>query len=119
MPVAVRRRLPRKPLKRRSASISAYSSKLLNVEGVFLVGVRRELVVGVAGQIVLAGKEGPNAPQLQNTFAAVQHGQLVRGHQLLAQLLVVGSVTALRSRVSLVVYMSMVSFPARRSTPLA
>lgn len=62
------------------------AQKLLNVEGVFLVGVRRELVVGVAGQIVLAGKEGPNAPQLQNTFAAGQHGQLVRGHQLFATL---------------------------------
>ena len=49
-----------------------------NIEGVFGVIVRGQLVVGVLGQVVLVRSEnGLHATQLQNTLAAVQHRQLV------------------------------------------
>ena len=48
-----------------------------NIEGVFGVLVRGELVVGVLGQVVLVRKKRSDATQLQNALAAVQHRQLV------------------------------------------
>ena len=46
-----------------------------NIEGVFGVIVRGQLVVGVLGQVVLVRKKGAHTSQLQNTLAAVQHRQ--------------------------------------------
>lgn len=48
-----------------------------NIEGVFGVVVRGELVVGVLGQVVLVRKKRSDATQLQNALAAVQHRKLV------------------------------------------
>ena len=50
---------------------------LFNIESVFGVVVRGQLVVGMLGQVVLVRKEGAHTSQLQNTLAAVQHRQLV------------------------------------------
>ena len=44
-----------------------------NIEGVFGVVVRGELVIGMLGQVVLIRKKRSDAPQLQNALAAVQH----------------------------------------------
>ena len=48
-----------------------------NIEGVFGVVVRGQLVVGVLGQVVLVRKKRSDAAQLQDTLAAVQHRQLI------------------------------------------
>ena len=48
-----------------------------NIEDVFGVIVRGQLVVGVLGQVVLVAQEWAHTTQLQNTLAAVQHRQLV------------------------------------------
>ena len=48
-----------------------------NIEGVFGVVVRGQLVVGVLGQIVLVRKKGAHTSQLQDALAAVQHSKLV------------------------------------------
>ena len=48
-----------------------------NIEGVFGVVVRGQLVVGMLGQVVLVRKKGSDTTQLQNALAAVQHRQLV------------------------------------------
>ena len=49
------------------------------------------------GDVVLAGQEGANAPQLQNALASVQYRKLINVHEGLAQLLIierVGGLTA-------------------------
>ena len=46
-----------------------------NIESVFGVIVRGQLVVGMLGQIVLVRKKRSDATQLQNALAAVQHRQ--------------------------------------------
>ena len=46
-----------------------------NIEGVFGVVVRGQLVVGVLGQVVLVAQKRAHTPQLQNALAAVQHRQ--------------------------------------------
>ena len=48
-----------------------------NIEGVFGVVVRGQLVVGVLGQVVFVREKRSDATQLQNTLAAVQHRNLV------------------------------------------
>ena len=48
-----------------------------NIEGVFGVIVRGQLVVGVLGQVVLVAQKRAYTPQLQDALAAVQHRQLV------------------------------------------
>ena len=48
-----------------------------NIEGVFGVIVRGQLVVGVLGQVVLVRKKRSDAAQLQDALAAVQHRQLI------------------------------------------
>ena len=48
-----------------------------NIEDVFGVIVRGQLVVGVLGQIVLVRKKRSDAAQLQDALAAVQHRQLI------------------------------------------
>ena len=48
-----------------------------NIEGVFGVIVRGQLVVGVLGQVVLVAQKRAYTPQLQDALAAVQHCQLV------------------------------------------
>ena len=50
---------------------------LFNIEDVFGVVVRGQLVVGVLGQIVLVRKKRSDAAQLQDALAAVQHCKLV------------------------------------------
>ena len=52
-----------------------------NIEGVFGVVVRGQLVVRVLGQVVLVAQKRSDATQLQNTLAAVQHRQLVPAQQ--------------------------------------
>ena len=46
-----------------------------NIEGVFGVVVRGQLVVGMLGQVVLVRKKWSDTTQLQNALAAVQHRQ--------------------------------------------
>ena len=46
-----------------------------NIEGVFGVVVRGQLVVGVLGQVVFVREKRSDATQLQNALAAVQHRQ--------------------------------------------
>ena len=48
-----------------------------NIEGVFGVIVRGQLVVRVLGQIVLVRKKRSDAAQLQDALAAVQHRKFV------------------------------------------
>ena len=57
-----------------------------NVKGVFLVGVGKVLVAGMAGYIKLVAEKRPHPSKLQNTLAAVHHRYLVLGHQLFATL---------------------------------
>ena len=45
--------------------------KLLDIEHILLVVVAGQLVVGMLGQVVLVGEEGPDAAQLQDALAAV------------------------------------------------
>ena len=52
-----------------------------NIEDVFGVVVRGQLVVRVLGQIVLVRKKRSDTTQLQNTLAAVQHRQFVPTQQ--------------------------------------
>ena len=66
--------------------------KRLDAERVFLISTGSELVVWMLGQIVFIRQEGTNASQLKDTFAAVHNSQFITTHELLAQLLVVGSV---------------------------
>lgn len=66
--------------------------ELLDVEGQFLVIIGCVFVVRVLGQIVFVGQEGPDTSQLQDALAAIQDSQLIPAHELLAQLLKVGSV---------------------------
>ena len=55
-----------------------------NIEGVFGVIVRGQLVVGVLGQVVLVAQKRSDATQLQNTLAAVQHRQFIPAHKFFA-----------------------------------
>ena len=48
-----------------------------NIEGVFGVVVRGQLVVRVLGQVVLVAQKRAYTPQLQDALAAIQHRQLV------------------------------------------
>ena len=48
-----------------------------NIEGVFGVVVRGQLVVWMLGQVIFVREEGTHTTQLQNTLAAIQHHQLV------------------------------------------
>ena len=48
-----------------------------NIEDIFGVVIRGQLIVGVLGQVVFVRKEGAHTTQLQNALAAVQHRQLV------------------------------------------
>lgn len=57
---------------------------LFDVEGIFLVVVRKVLVTGMLCDVVLVGEERPHAPKLQDTLAAVHDGDLILRHQLLA-----------------------------------
>ena len=50
---------------------------LFNIEDVFGVVVRGQLVVRVLGQVVLVAQKRAYTPQLQDALAAVQHRQLV------------------------------------------
>ena len=58
--------------------------KTLDVKGVFLVVVSQIDVVGVLGDVVLVGQKGPDAPELEDALAAVQHGQLVHAGKVFA-----------------------------------
>ena len=50
---------------------------LFNIEDVFGVVVRGQLVVRVLGQVVLVAQKRAYTPQLQDALAAIQHRQLV------------------------------------------
>ena len=65
---------------------------LFDVKGVLLIEIGRVLVVWVLGDIVLIRQKRPDAPELQDAFAAVHDSQLVPAHQLFAELLVVHAV---------------------------
>ncbi len=58
-------------------------------------------------------RKGRTPLHLQETFAAVHHRKLVNGHCIFAQLLEILSVGFLGPFVTLVLYISMVSFPSR------
>ena len=58
--------------------------ELPDVEAVLFITVRRVLVVGVPGQVVLVRQKRPHAPQLEDALAAVQHCQLVHRGELFA-----------------------------------
>lgn len=60
--------------------------KTLYVQGVFLVKVGCIFVIGMFGDVVLVGQERADAPQLQDTLAAVHDCQLVYAHKLFATL---------------------------------
>ena len=61
--------------------------KLLYIKGVLGVRIRKILVVGVSGDVVLIRKERTHTAKLQDALAAVENRQLVYGGQLLAELL--------------------------------
>ena len=65
----------------------------VEVKGVFLVGLSRVLEIGVLLQIVLAGIERGQAPELQDAPITGHRGKLAGGHQLTAQPLGVLAVT--------------------------
>ena len=64
----------------------------LHIEGVVLIEIRCEFIVGVLCDVVLVRQERPDAAKLENALAAVQYGQLVNAHQLFAELLIVEAV---------------------------
>lgn len=66
--------------------------ELLNVKGEFLVEICRIFVVWVLRQVILIGQERTHAAKLQDALTAIHHGQLISAHELLTQLLIVGSV---------------------------
>ena len=66
--------------------------ELLNVKGEFLVKICRIFVVWVLRQVILIGQKRTHAAKLQDALTAIHHGQLIPAHELLAQLLIVGSV---------------------------
>ena len=57
---------------------------LPDVKGVFLVVIRRVLVIGVLGDIVFVRQERPDASELQDALASIHDSQLVPAHQLFA-----------------------------------
>ena len=52
------------------------------IEGVFGVVVRGQLVVGVLGQVVFVREKRPDATQLQDALAAIQHSYFIPAHEL-------------------------------------
>ena len=48
-----------------------------NIEGVFWVVVRGQLVIGMLGQVVFVAQKWAYTPQLQDALAAVQHRQFI------------------------------------------
>ena len=61
-------------------------------KGIFRGIIRQVFIVRVFRNIVLAGEERPDAPDLQEAFPAVHHGQFVHRHQILSQFLKILSV---------------------------
>lgn len=66
-----------------------------DIKGIFLVGIGKALAIRMGSYIVFPGKKGPNTAHLQQTLAAVHHGQLVNAQKILAQLLEILTVTFL------------------------
>ena len=64
----------------------------LHVEGVTLIEVRRELIVGVLGDVVLVREKRANTAKLEDALAAVQDSKLIYTHKLFAELLIVKAV---------------------------
>ena len=58
--------------------------KLFNIKGVLRGIIRQVFIVRVFGNIVFAGEEGADAPDLQEAFPAIHHGKLVYRHQILS-----------------------------------
>ena len=69
--------------------------KLLYIKSVLGVRVRKILVVGVSGDVVLIREERTHTAKLQDALAAVENRQLVYGGKLLAELLVIQAVRGL------------------------
>lgn len=66
--------------------------KLLDVKGILLVSICRELIIRVFRNIIFPAEEWPYAPELENTFAAVHDGQFILAHEFLAELLIIEAV---------------------------
>ncbi len=64
----------------------------LHIEGVALIEIRCEFIVGVLCDVVLVREKRANTAKLEDALAAVQDGKLVNAHQLLAELLIVQAV---------------------------
>ena len=77
--------------------------KLSNVESVSLVVIGQILVIRMLRDVVFIGEERPHAPKLEDALASVEDGKLIHRHKLLARLLVIDAVAALRTaRIALV-----------------
>ena len=55
---------------------------LFNIEDIFGVVIRGQLIVGVLGQVVFVREKRSDATQLQNALAAVQHRYFIPAHEL-------------------------------------
>ena len=65
---------------------------LLDVKSVFLIIIRRVLVVRVLCKVILIGKEWSHPSKLQDTLAAIHDSNFVSRQQVFAELLVVHAV---------------------------
>ena len=71
--------------------------ELPDIEKVPFVIISRVLIIRVLREIVFVRIEGPHAAELQDAFAPVHDGELIHGHQVLTQLLVVQRMRLLTS----------------------
>ena len=58
----------------------------LYVKGILFVKIRKVFIIRVFCNIVLPGEERAHAPDLQEAFSPVHHGQLVHAHKVYATL---------------------------------
>ena len=66
---------------------------LLNIKGIALVVVCGQLVVRMLRDVVFIREERTDTAKLEDALAAVQHGELIHTHKLLAELLVIEGIT--------------------------
>ena len=64
----------------------------LHIEGVVLIEIRCEFIVGVLCDVVLVRQERPDAAKLEDALAAIQDSKLIYAHKLFAELLIVKAV---------------------------
>ena len=67
-----------------SLELEAAGHILFDVEGVLRVGVGEVFVVGMLRYVVLVAQEGAQAAELEDALAAVEGGEVVHAHELIA-----------------------------------